>query len=166
MLSDGETVMSPQPGAPGSPSPEQHPGTSTVPPDTQRQPQPPQPLSNIYGNTFALHWRFLGSDLDHSLFLSNMFCQIPSEISFIHSSSLTQQAPHLAGDYHQPTAFLCPLFCFPPCPHGPQGPALVWPQPSMSLCGSPEGSAAACPHYNTAGMFTVILFPRKTSFSL
>lgn len=71
-----------------------------IPPDNQRYPQPAQPLSNIYGNMFVLHWRFLGSDLDRPLFLSNMFCQIPSEISFIHSSSITQQAPHLAGNGH------------------------------------------------------------------
>lgn len=53
------------------------------------------PLSNIYGNMFALCWKFVGSDLDHPFFLSNMFCQIPSEISFIHSSSFSQQHPSL-----------------------------------------------------------------------
>lgn len=54
-----------------------------------------RPLSNIYGNMFALHWKFFSSDLDHPLFLSNMFFQIPSENSFIHNSSLTQHAPIL-----------------------------------------------------------------------
>lgn len=57
----------------------------------QRYPQPTR-LSHVYGNTFTLCWRFLGSDLGRPLFLSNMFRQIPSEISFIHSSSLTQWA--------------------------------------------------------------------------
>jgi len=52
-------------------------------------------LSNIYGNMFALCWRFVGSDLDHPFFLSNRFWQIPSEISFIHSSSFPQQHPAL-----------------------------------------------------------------------
>lgn len=53
------------------------------------------PLSNMYRNIFALCWRFVCSDLDHPFFLSNRFYQIPSEISFIHNSSFSQQHPTL-----------------------------------------------------------------------
>lgn len=92
----------------------------TIPPDNQRYPQPAQLLSNIYGNTFVLHWRFLGFDLDCPLFLSNMFCQIPSEISFIHSSSVTQQAPSSLAMVTDSRSFSVPS---PPFPHVPVSPS-------------------------------------------
>lgn len=164
------SVLSPWAGPPSSPQHSTAPTYQALSHLISRD--TPSPLSRyliFMEICFALHWRFLGSDLDRPLFLSNMFCQIPSEISFIHSSSLTQRAPHHAGDHHRFMAFLCPFPCFPPCPHVPLVPAPVWPQPSRSPCGSPEGSAAACPRCNTAGMFTVgkvTLFPRKTSFFL
>lgn len=101
---------------------------------------------------FVLRWRFLGSDLDRPLFLSNMFCQFPSEISFIHSSSFTcWRLPPIHG------VSLPPPLSFPRS------------QPSSSPCGPLAGSASPCPHHNTAGTFTagkVALFPRKTSFFL
>lgn len=139
--------------------PAQHPGTSTLPPDMQRYPQPPQTLSDIYGNTFALCWRFLGSDLDHPSFLSNMFCQIPSAISFIHSSSLTGGHPTLPVTTINSRRFSALSSAFPMSP-GPPGPS-PGVAPAQQVSVDPSRVQQLLVHTVTA-----ILFPRKTSFSL